>query len=56
MLRQRLKFADTDAEMREERLQIMLAHDELTVVDTFRFSHRMLSRAAADQSLTVGRL
>lgn len=36
---------------REERLQIMLAPDELTAVDTFRFSHRMPSRAAAVREL-----
>ena len=32
---------------RGERLQIMLADDELTVLDDFRFKNRMPSRAAA---------
>jgi hypothetical protein len=36
---------------REERLQIMLAPDELRAVDTFRFKHRMPSRAAAVREL-----
>jgi hypothetical protein len=36
---------------REERLQIMLAPDELEAVDTFRFEHRMPSRAAAVREL-----
>jgi hypothetical protein len=36
---------------REERLQIMLSPEELTVVDTFRFEHRMPSRAAAVREL-----
>jgi hypothetical protein len=36
---------------REERLQIMLSPEELTVVDTFRFQHRMPSRAAAVREL-----
>ena len=39
------------AKHREERLQIMLAPDELAAVDTFRFSHRMPSRAAAVREL-----
>jgi hypothetical protein len=33
--------------MRGERLQIMLAADELEMVDDFRFKNRMPSRAAA---------
>ena len=37
--------------VREERLQIMLAPDELKAIDTFRFSHRMPSRAAAVREL-----
>jgi hypothetical protein len=37
--------------VREERLQIMLAPDELEAVDNFRFSHRMPSRAAAVREL-----
>jgi hypothetical protein len=36
---------------REERLQIMLDVDELRAVDTFRFEHRMPSRAAAVREL-----
>ena len=37
--------------MREERLQIMLSPEELRAVDTFRFVHRMPSRAAAVREL-----
>ena len=37
--------------VREERLQIMLSPEELRVVDTFRFEHRMPSRAAAVREL-----
>ena len=36
---------------REERLQIMLSPKELEAVDTFRFQHRMPSRAAAVREL-----
>ena len=36
---------------REQRLQIMLAPEELKAVDTFRFEHRMPSRAAAVREL-----
>jgi hypothetical protein len=36
---------------REERLQIMLSPEELKAVDTFRFKHRMPSRAAAVREL-----
>jgi metal-responsive CopG/Arc/MetJ family transcriptional regulator len=36
---------------REERVQIMLAPDELKAVDDFRFQHRMPSRAAAIREL-----
>jgi hypothetical protein len=36
---------------REERLQIMLAPEELKAVDNFRFQHRMPSRAAAVREL-----
>ncbi|MPZ40904.1 MAG: hypothetical protein GEU95_23195 [Rhizobiales bacterium] len=39
------------AKHREERLQIMLAPEELSAVDTFRFSNRMPSRAAAVREL-----
>lgn len=37
--------------VREERLQIMLSPAELQAVDTFRFEHRMPSRAAAVREL-----
>lgn len=37
--------------VREERLQIMLSPDELKAVDSFRFVHRMPSRAAAVREL-----
>ena len=36
---------------REQRLQIMLSAEELAAVDTFRFEHRMPSRAAAVREL-----
>ncbi len=36
---------------RGERLQIMLAPDELTALDDWRFSRRMPSRAAAVREL-----
>jgi hypothetical protein len=36
---------------RDERLQIMLSPDELRAVDSFRFKHRMPSRAAAVREL-----
>ncbi len=36
---------------RGERLQIMLTHDELRIVDTWRFNKRMPSRAAAIREL-----
>jgi hypothetical protein len=36
---------------REQRLQIMLSPEELRAVDTFRFEHRMPSRAAAVREL-----
>jgi hypothetical protein len=36
---------------REERLQIMLSPDELKAIDSFRFEHRMPSRAAAVREL-----
>lgn len=36
---------------REQRLQIMLAPEELKAIDTFRFNHRMPSRAAAVREL-----
>lgn len=37
--------------VREERLQIMLAPEELNAVDNFRFEHHMPSRAAAVREL-----
>jgi hypothetical protein len=36
---------------REERLQIMLSPEELTVLDDFRFKRRMPSRASAVREL-----
>jgi hypothetical protein len=36
---------------REQRLQFMLSPKELDAVDTFRFEHRMPSRAAAVREL-----
>jgi len=42
---------NTNGNGREERLQIMLAPDELTALDDFRFKHRMPSRAAAVREL-----
>ena len=38
-------------ERRVERLQLMLADDELSALDDWRFSHRMPSRAAAIREL-----
>ena len=40
-----------DARFRGERLQIMLAPDELVLIDDFRFRERMPSRAAAVREL-----
>ena len=37
--------------LRGERLQIMLSPDELSAVDSFRYQHRMPSRAAAVREL-----
>lgn len=39
------------ADLRGERLQIMLTRDELTVLDQWRFSRHMPSRAAAVREL-----
>ena len=36
---------------RGERLQIMLTHQELRIIDTWRFAKRMPSRAAAIREL-----
>jgi hypothetical protein len=38
-------------DLRGERLQIMLSPEELSVVDDFRFHHRMPTRAAAVREL-----
>jgi hypothetical protein len=46
-----MKNGATESALREERLQIMLDADELRAVDTFRFEHRMPSRAAAVREL-----
>jgi hypothetical protein len=45
------KNGQAESALREERLQIMLNADELRAVDTFRFEHRMPSRAAAVREL-----
>lgn len=45
------KNGQAESAAREERLQIMLDSDELRAVDTFRFEHRMPSRAAAVREL-----
>ena len=39
------------SDVRGERLQVMLAPDELAAVDDFRFKHRMPTRAAAVREL-----
>ena len=41
----------TNGSNRDERLQIMLSGEELTVLDDFRFRKRMPSRAAAIREL-----
>ena len=38
-------------DLRPERLQIMLSHEELSTIDDFRFRHRMPTRAAAVREL-----
>ena len=38
-------------DMRDERLQIMLSPEELSIIDDFRFKHRMPTRAAAVREL-----
>lgn len=38
-------------DLRGERLQLMLSPEELSVVDDFRFQHRMPTRAAAVREL-----
>ena len=38
-------------DLRGERLQIMLAPEELVAIDDFRFKHRMPTRAAAVREL-----
>ena len=39
------------ADLRDERLQVMLSPEELTTLDDFRFKHRMPTRAAAVREL-----
>jgi hypothetical protein len=39
------------SDIRGERLQVMLAPEELAAVDDFRFEHRMPTRAAAVREL-----
>jgi hypothetical protein len=39
------------SDMRGERLQIMLSPEELSIIDDFRFKHRMPTRAAAVREL-----
>jgi len=38
-------------DLRGERLQIMLTPDELSLIDDFRFKHRMPTRTAAVREL-----
>lgn len=38
-------------DLRAERLQIMLTPEELSLIDDFRFRHRMPTRAAAVREL-----
>src|ERR1700759_677027 len=38
-------------DLRAERLQIMLTPEELSLIDDFRFEHRMPTRAAAVREL-----
>jgi hypothetical protein len=46
-----MKRANGGGLTREVRLQIMLSPQELKAVDSFRFEHRMPSRAAAVREL-----
>jgi hypothetical protein len=39
------------ADLRDERLQVMLSPEELSALDDFRFKHRMPTRAAAVREL-----
>ena len=39
------------SDIRGERLQVMLSPEELTLIDDFRFKHRMPTRAAAVREL-----
>jgi hypothetical protein len=39
------------ADLRGERLQVMLSPEELAVIDDFRFEHRIPTRAAAVREL-----
>ena len=38
-------------DLRGERSQVMLSPEELTIIDDFRFKHRMPTRAAAVREL-----
>ena len=38
-------------DLRAERLQIMLSPEELSIIDDYRFQHRMPTRAAAVREL-----
>ena len=38
-------------DLRGERLQIMLTPEELSIIDNFRYEHRMPTRAAAVREL-----
>jgi hypothetical protein len=46
-----LFLEDAMNDLRGERLQIMLSPEELSVIDDFRFQHRMPTRAAAVREL-----
>jgi hypothetical protein len=46
-----LCMEDAMNDLRGERLQIMLSPEELSVIDDFRFQHRMPTRAAAVREL-----
>jgi hypothetical protein len=47
VLREVMKMPFLKNDLRGERLQIMLSPEELSMVDDFRFQHRMPTRAAA---------
>jgi hypothetical protein len=46
-----LFLEDAMTDLRGERLQIMLSPEELSVIDDFRFQHRMPTRTAAVREL-----